>query len=192
MDANATSAQQEVALTERAGFWRRWTAYWLIDSFIIGFIILRLLFLLIAAVVVNAQTDPVETWTLGEARPWGTVVYGCEPSIFRPVCFLYTDQDELDKANTIGTIFNIILPVTMYIYLWVGNATGRTFGKGLMGVRVVRKGTGHPLGPWRGFLRTLFYIPSAVVLLLGFLWAIWDKDKQTWHDKIAGSVVVRA
>jgi uncharacterized RDD family membrane protein YckC len=32
---------------------------------------------------------------------------------------------------------------------------------------------------------------SVMVLFLGFLWMIWDSNKQTWHDKIAGTVVVR-
>jgi uncharacterized RDD family membrane protein YckC len=32
---------------------------------------------------------------------------------------------------------------------------------------------------------------SGLVLLLGYLWAIWDANKQTWHDKAAGSFVVR-
>ena len=25
---------------------------------------------------------------------------------------------------------------------------------------------------------------------LGFYWAIWDKDRQAWHDKIAGTLVL--
>jgi uncharacterized RDD family membrane protein YckC len=29
------------------------------------------------------------------------------------------------------------------------------------------------------------------VLFLGFFWIIWDAEKQGWHDKIAGTVVVR-
>ncbi len=31
---------------------------------------------------------------------------------------------------------------------------------------------------------------SAIVLLLGYLWMLWDKENQTWHDKMATSVVV--
>jgi uncharacterized RDD family membrane protein YckC len=30
-----------------------------------------------------------------------------------------------------------------------------------------------------------------MVLFVGFLWIIWDAEKQAWHDKIAGTVVVR-
>jgi uncharacterized RDD family membrane protein YckC len=32
---------------------------------------------------------------------------------------------------------------------------------------------------------------SVIVLFLGFLWIAWDQDKQGWHDKIAGTAVVR-
>lgn len=32
---------------------------------------------------------------------------------------------------------------------------------------------------------------SGLVFGLGYFWAIWDKDGQTWHDKIAGTVVVK-
>ena len=31
---------------------------------------------------------------------------------------------------------------------------------------------------------------SAIPLGLGYFWMLWDTEKQTWHDKLAGSVVV--
>jgi uncharacterized RDD family membrane protein YckC len=31
---------------------------------------------------------------------------------------------------------------------------------------------------------------SGIVCLLGYLWMLWDKEKQTWHDKLATTVVV--
>jgi uncharacterized RDD family membrane protein YckC len=40
-------------------------------------------------------------------------------------------------------------------------------------------------------VRSLTSLFSLVVAFLGFLWAGWDREKQTWHDKIAGTVVVR-
>jgi len=40
-------------------------------------------------------------------------------------------------------------------------------------------------------VRALAAAFSVIVLLLGFLWIAWDRDKQGWHDKIAGTVVVR-
>jgi len=40
-------------------------------------------------------------------------------------------------------------------------------------------------------VRALAAFFSAIVLFLGFLWIFWDEEKQSWHDKIAGTVVVR-
>ncbi|MBX3651771.1 MAG: RDD family protein [Burkholderiales bacterium] len=35
------------------------------------------------------------------------------------------------------------------------------------------------------------YIASALPLFLGFIWVGIDKRKQGWHDKLAGTVVIR-
>jgi uncharacterized RDD family membrane protein YckC len=51
---------------------------------------------------------------------------------------------------------------------------------------------GGAIGYGRGFLRQIVKNISGVVLLLGYLWMLWDKEKQCWHDKIAGTVVVPA
>jgi len=40
--------------------------------------------------------------------------------------------------------------------------------------------------------RYLAYFVSALVLGLGFIWIAFDTRKQGWHDKLAGTVVVRA
>jgi uncharacterized RDD family membrane protein YckC len=41
------------------------------------------------------------------------------------------------------------------------------------------------------FVRCLAGFFSAVTLFLGFFWAGWDREKQSWHDKIAGTTMVR-
>jgi uncharacterized RDD family membrane protein YckC len=53
-----------------------------------------------------------------------------------------------------------------------------------------RNGTVGPIGYPRAALRWLVSIPSALVIFVGYLWMLWDGEKQTWHDKAAGSVVV--
>jgi uncharacterized RDD family membrane protein YckC len=40
-------------------------------------------------------------------------------------------------------------------------------------------------------VRTLVGYLSAFAVGLGFLWCIWDLEQQTWHDKVAGTVVIR-
>ena len=71
------------------------------------------------------------------------------------------------------------------------NANGGTLGKKALGLRVEDAKTGENIGMARSFLRYIVAIASAIALLIGYLWCIWDADKQTWHDKAAGSVVVR-
>lgn len=183
------AAAPPAAIPEKAKFWARAIGFVLIDL-----IILRYVCTAIALFIVYAATGPEEVWILGGQDPADkpfVYAYGdCEPNPIKPVCYYYTDWDDIDTADTMWTTFNIVWLVGLFLYLWIGNAVGSTIGKALSGVEVVRKDSEEPLGPWRGLVRTLGYIPSSLFLGLGYLWAIWDKDKQTWHDKIAGSIVV--
>jgi uncharacterized RDD family membrane protein YckC len=70
--------------------------------------------------------------------------------------------------------------------------TGQTWGRRIAGVKVVRRDTGQPIGTGRAVGRTFFTTISGLCCYLGYLWMLWDKDKQTWHDKVVGSIVVRA
>jgi uncharacterized RDD family membrane protein YckC len=71
-----------------------------------------------------------------------------------------------------------------------GSPSGQTVGKKVMGIRVVDFANGGPIGFGRGVLRYLGKIVSSIPCGLGYLWMLWDKEKQTWHDKIATTVVV--
>jgi uncharacterized RDD family membrane protein YckC len=86
------------------------------------------------------------------------------------------------------------LVISLGYYTYFHGKTGQTPGDAVMSIRVVdfRNGTGAPIGYGRALGRALMSIVSAVVLLLGYLWMLWDPEKQTWHDKVAGSVVVPA
>ncbi len=69
---------------------------------------------------------------------------------------------------------------------------GMTLGKWILGEKVVEKLTGNHPGFWRMILREVIgKFVSGLCFGLGYFWAIWDKDSQAWHDKIAGTVVVR-
>lgn len=75
------------------------------------------------------------------------------------------------------------------ILLWV-NWNGQTLGKKVMKIKVVRE-DGKPLDYQTAIIRYLGYMLSGAVLLLGFLWVIWDSKKQGWHDKLAKTLVVK-
>jgi uncharacterized RDD family membrane protein YckC len=77
-----------------------------------------------------------------------------------------------------------------YITYLQGGPTGQTIGMRALGIRVYDFRQGGPIGYGRGFIRFLGLILCGIPCYLGFLWMLWDKEKQTWADKLAGSVVV--
>jgi uncharacterized RDD family membrane protein YckC len=71
-----------------------------------------------------------------------------------------------------------------------GGAGGATPGKMLLGIRVYDFRHGGSIGYSRALIRQLVKIVSGLVIFLGYLWMLWDKEKQCWHDKAANDVVV--
>ena len=72
------------------------------------------------------------------------------------------------------------------MWAWKGTTVGGT----VLNLRVVRLDD-KPVTFAVALVCGLAAVLSVMVLFLGFLWMIWDSNKQTWHDKIAGTVVVR-
>jgi uncharacterized RDD family membrane protein YckC len=71
-----------------------------------------------------------------------------------------------------------------------GGTRGQTLGKMALGIRVISFESGGPIGYPRAFIRWIGRYVSAIVIFLGYLWMLWDKENQCWHDKFAGDVVV--
>ena len=79
----------------------------------------------------------------------------------------------------------------VYFVLFTG-LRGQTPGKQVWGIRVVT-GDGEIPGIGRAVMREVVgRIVSAIVLLLGYIWVVFDSRKQGWHDKIGGTYVIRA
>jgi len=68
---------------------------------------------------------------------------------------------------------------------------GGSFGKKAMGLRLVSEDLG-PVTPGQGILRYFMSMVSGMFLFLGYLWVVFDERKQSWHDKVARTLVVRA
>ncbi|MCL5018992.1 MAG: RDD family protein [Patescibacteria group bacterium] len=77
----------------------------------------------------------------------------------------------------------------IYYTIFLGSI-GRTPGKALMGLKVIRN-DGRKPGYGQAFLRTIYYIISFVPVGLGYFWIIWDRNKRGFHDIIAKTEVVR-
>jgi len=77
----------------------------------------------------------------------------------------------------------------LVLALW---AYGLTPGMYLLGIRIIKVDTGVPAGFWRMALRQIVgQWVSAIVCYLGFIWVLFDANRQGWHDKIAKTLVVR-
>lgn len=64
-----------------------------------------------------------------------------------------------------------------------------TFGKHIMGIKVIDK-NGTRLSFSKSIARNISKIVSYLILALGFLWILFDKKKQGWHDKLTKTFVV--
>ena len=91
--------------------------------------------------------------------------------------------------NGLGGLLSLALGVAYYGWL-EGSASGQTVGKRMLGIRVYDLRQGGPIGTSRAIGRYFARIVSAIPCLLGYFWMLWDTEKQTWHDKLVGSVVV--
>ena len=83
-----------------------------------------------------------------------------------------------------------LLVSAVYFTAFIGAERGQTLGQMALGIRVLGLDTGSSIGYGRALLRWFISIFSALVFLLGYLWMLWDGEKQCWHDKAANDVVV--
>ena len=95
---------------------------------------------------------------------------------------------DIPGAEVFGSLVGLFVNLTYEVLLT--SAAGGTLGKLVLGYHVVDQ-NGRHIGYGRSLGRWLSKIISAVVLLLGFIWVGIDAYKQGWHDKIAGTYVVR-
>ena len=86
-------------------------------------------------------------------------------------------------------IVQLLLPAILIVGFWLWKAT--TPGKMVVSAKIVdAKTLGEP-STGQLIVRYIGYFISAFVFGLGFLWVAFDKRKQGWHDKIAGTLVVK-
>lgn len=98
-------------------------------------------------------------------------------------------ENESFIAGPADFIISYVLPAVIVIALWV--RLSATPGKMAIGATIVDARTGGKPGVRQFIIRYLGYFVSTIPLCLGFIWVGFDARKQGWHDKMAGTVVVR-
>ena len=95
----------------------------------------------------------------------------------------------LDPVRRSGDLVIALLAGGLVVGFW--RYCGATPGKLAVGIKIIDASTGGAPSTGRLVIRLLCYLLSAAPLYLGFLWAVIDRRKQAWHDKIAGTVVIQ-
>ena len=70
--------------------------------------------------------------------------------------------------------------------------TGQSWGKKVLGIRLVGEQTGQPIDAGMAFVRDLTHFIDGIICYIGFLFPLWDAKKQTLADKIIKTLVVRS
>ena len=99
----------------------------------------------------------------------------------------YPSPDPL--AEIISHLFGLTLMVAYYVF-FIGYS-GQTVGKMALRLKVIRT-DGTPVGYGRAFLREIVgKFLSGLLLGIGYLMVLFDRQKQGLHDKIADTYVIR-
>jgi uncharacterized RDD family membrane protein YckC len=96
-----------------------------------------------------------------------------------------------DATGTQSQGLSTLFQAVYFTYFWSAAGKGQTLGSRALNIRVV-KTDGSYLDYVGAFLRYIGFFISCIVFLIGVIWAAFDAQKQGWHDKIAGTYVVRA
>lgn len=93
-------------------------------------------------------------------------------------------------AGPADFLISWVFPALAVILFW--HYRQATPGKMLLSLRIVDADTGAKPSLGQNIGRYFAYLASILPLGLGFLWVAFDRRKQSWHDKLARTVVVRS
>jgi len=119
-------------------------------------------------------------------------VFGIVVAVLTTPSSTYDNPDPSPSALGGLVLLLAWLGAMAYPIVLEGRPEGQTIGKKALGIRVVRRANGAPLGYGLSIGRFLARLAEGFTFGLGLLWAAWDPLHQTFHDKMAGTLVVRS
>ena len=118
-------------------------------------------------------------------RLMASIIDGVVVGVFQLAVWIFLSFVHLDE---LAQALTLLVDAGYCLYFWTKD--GATPGKSLMRIRVIAV-DGSTVSVGAAIIRYLGYFLSAIPLGLGYLWIIFDANKQGWHDKLAGTYVVR-
>ena len=114
-------------------------------------------------------------------------------AITTPVLYIAYRSSYWGNGKTVNSVVDVVMsyvfPTVAVIWLW--HRFGSTPGKMLFGARIVDATTGDAPSTGQLVGRYFGYLVSSLPLGAGLIWVAFDARKQAWHDKLAGTVVIR-
>jgi uncharacterized RDD family membrane protein YckC len=102
-----------------------------------------------------------------------------------------------DDAPTAGATIVFVIGILASLALWVWNrvirqgSTGQSVGKSALHIKLVASDTYQPIGAGKSLLRDILRSIFDSACFLNSLWPLWDEQKQTWHDKVMATYVIK-
>jgi uncharacterized RDD family membrane protein YckC len=98
----------------------------------------------------------------------------------------------LNSSTTGRSGIQTLLGIIYFTYFWSASSPwpGQTVGDKLLSLRVIRT-DGSDLSIVQAFIRYVGLFISFLVIFIGVIWVAFDPNKQGWHDKIAGTYVIK-
>jgi len=143
----------------------------------------------------SIQAEPIQTEQHSGLYPVASMDERRIAALIDSACLLFAYGGFLALFGSLGgqftfskmsaTVYTIAFAVVYLQYFFLFTVFGGTTpGMMLRGLQVVDF-SGEPPAPRKLLLRAAGYILSAGTFFLGFLWAMWDEDELTWHDRIS-------
>ncbi|HTW20307.1 MAG TPA: RDD family protein [Mycobacteriales bacterium] len=104
--------------------------------------------------------------------------------VFIPSAILGIATGSRVVDNIVGLVIGIVIA-------YMNGATGQSPGKRLVGLKLIKAQDGQLLGGGMGIVRWICHILDSLACLIGWFWPLWDSKRQTFADKIVGTVVVK-
>jgi len=168
MNPPSTMSYELKAGERYAGFWIRVAAF-VIDS-----------------VIVSLIMGPIAATLYEKPDATGALILAAQSGDLRELSLVFLDTV---RPSSVGEfLLNLGLPAAAVVAFWIYRSA--TPGKMATNTRIVDAVTGAAPSTTQCVVRYLSYFVSIFGLLLGLVWVAFDRKKQGWHDKLAGTVVI--